>query len=905
MSATVRISLSPNKKKFINPFNHRGWLDYFAKLRPRFQYIRFLGLPSLKEQPDVLLEQLYVPIYLGLNYSSVAEMEKKDFFSLEDALTKLRLLVILGDPGSGKSTIVNYLATLFASKRNHILSDSLGHLIPIPFVLRDFSIDKNISFENLLSQFQSQPFWPKQSLTENDLHHVLESGQALILLDGLDEIGDVKKRKALRKTVFEDGISKYPTCVWVFTSRVIGYDEVPFDDFSKIDNITSDIKNIPSVSTLHLLPFNDDQIKRFITNWYTLREADQAIREESIKSLLTAISAPSINNLANNPNLLTIIALIYRVYAKLPSGRALLYDKITEAYLESIDTFRGIRETTVNIKKHILWLSNLAYDMQCKRQDTDSESQETFVPIESILETMRKYLSKSDNPEKELEYIARRSGLLLPKKPGFYNFVHLSFQEYFSALYLYECLMSFDGRNDTLESLNKLKDSIIWHESLIFLFEKLASHENISNKLFEFIFGESQDFKLPAVQLVCSLLGDFQSGLNNENKKNAAAIIVSRLSTTDNMSLLKNIDELPEEIFNDYFWSTTKSFIQKSAKKNEEISPNLLLFLQCIAKIDIKILETFIYDTVLSKLKRNQLVYLSPLAINKGPVCEKLIKHLPFSHWFKKQPSLPWSQYLLSINFDEPLFQSNRQSIINWVCIVYQLLNSLNIKSYTTIGTYHKISIDEELDKNSDLDQAVAFVIAKDQTMNKHFLLIQQLDLIFNLIGSFEIHPEIKNIYTHLLNMVQQSTHTDVKNNPLSFFYQVIHTWVSGEDNKIPQLPKKTMPNSLLPMYDILHHLSYLLLGIGTSDNWSTILKHVKLISDQQWLKKNLPFVKQSEMKKTFESIGLSLNKEKALFKSEWFKKGHPFASGLNAKPSEFKKALNTLKEEIEKKYYI
>ena len=61
------------------------------------------------------------------------------------------------------------------------------------------------------------------------LGRMLESGQALLLLDGIDEIGSVEIRSALRGAVHE-GMRRYRHCRWIITSRIVGYDEVPFED---------------------------------------------------------------------------------------------------------------------------------------------------------------------------------------------------------------------------------------------------------------------------------------------------------------------------------------------------------------------------------------------------------------------------------------------------------------------------------------------------------------------------------------------------------------------------------------------------------------------------------------------------------------------------------------------------
>ena len=69
-------------------------------------------------------------------------------------------------------------------------------------------------------------------LREDDgryLRQALAEGQAFVLLDGIDELGDRETaRKNLRSAVF-DGMARYPDCRWLLTSRIVGYDEVPFD----------------------------------------------------------------------------------------------------------------------------------------------------------------------------------------------------------------------------------------------------------------------------------------------------------------------------------------------------------------------------------------------------------------------------------------------------------------------------------------------------------------------------------------------------------------------------------------------------------------------------------------------------------------------------------------------------
>ena len=70
--------LQKTDRTVFNPFDHKGWLRYFGGLLPRFQYIRNLGLPHLKDRPDLPIEQMYVPVYLGERYFNVRDHGAKD-----------------------------------------------------------------------------------------------------------------------------------------------------------------------------------------------------------------------------------------------------------------------------------------------------------------------------------------------------------------------------------------------------------------------------------------------------------------------------------------------------------------------------------------------------------------------------------------------------------------------------------------------------------------------------------------------------------------------------------------------------------------------------------------------------------------------------------------------------------
>ena len=225
------------------------------------------------------------------------------------------------------------------------------------------------NFDGLLEAFLSREM--SAPLRDDEgrryVNRTLAEGNAFLLLDGIDEIGDRRTREDLREAVF-DGITRFPDCRWLLSSRIVGYDEVPFDSqpirpneepsrFARDSKVREEVTQPyrrarhPSmrgprdgrVATRYVAPFDDSRIAAFARNWYRQRDAAPQRAAANADHLIRAVHADdSILRLARVPNLLTMMALIHRIGATLPHGRALLYERIAEAYLESIDKFRGI-----------------------------------------------------------------------------------------------------------------------------------------------------------------------------------------------------------------------------------------------------------------------------------------------------------------------------------------------------------------------------------------------------------------------------------------------------------------------------------------------------------------------------------------------------------------------------------
>jgi hypothetical protein len=139
-----------------------------------------------------------------------------------------------------------------------------------------------------------------------------------------------------------------------------------------------------------------------------------------------------------------------------------------------------------------------------------SENEELLVDESIVLAWIKKAISSfqyqvDDKSAIEfLNWIARRSGLLLPRGNEKYAFLHLSFQEYFAAVYIQSQIEnpdwldgddepSLDPRVNQYE-LSCWSNEIGWHQTLVFLFELMSKKPGWGKRIWKYLF-ETQHCK--------------------------------------------------------------------------------------------------------------------------------------------------------------------------------------------------------------------------------------------------------------------------------------------------------------------------------------------------------------------------------------------------------------------------
>ena len=85
---------------------------------------------------------------------------------------------------------------------------------------------------------------------------LLKKGNLLFLLDGLDEVPDIVKRVEIKEWII-NALRIYKDCRFVVTCRFAGY--------------SPSVRLGETFLEMHIRPFSEDQMERFISNWYQNR----------------------------------------------------------------------------------------------------------------------------------------------------------------------------------------------------------------------------------------------------------------------------------------------------------------------------------------------------------------------------------------------------------------------------------------------------------------------------------------------------------------------------------------------------------------------------------------------------------------------------------------------------------
>lgn len=377
------------------------------------------------------LENIYVPLELKLEteFEPSQDEPKRNSsktFSIEYALNNFNNIVILGDPGSGKSTVLKYLARKVCQNR----STTYLHSDVVPVVIKGSEFAKYVqTTSKQLAEYIIDHIEKKYELL---FTKKLETGQLLVLVDGIDEINIANIRHDVVNRI-NTFIAHYPNIKIIVSSRLVGYRETRLNGF---------------FNHLKVLEFGEEQIKNFVKNWYLSiafnSDKDEQSAHNKANELYRAIEDnPSVLKMASNPLLATIIALIYYQGNSLPEKRATLYDVATSTFLEnwvkqreSKNLAKFDQDSLVEILAPISFYIHQNYSTGLIAES------ELKMRLKGELKRINPYLNLKEEKQDIrdiIEFLREDAGFLFEKGYGengepFFGFVHQTFQEYFTSI---------------------------------------------------------------------------------------------------------------------------------------------------------------------------------------------------------------------------------------------------------------------------------------------------------------------------------------------------------------------------------------------------------------------------------------------------------------------------------------
>lgn len=248
-----------------------------------------------------------------------------------------RRLVLLGDPGSGKSTVMRYLALAIARREldPHQAPplpgwDEAQAPLPILLALRSFAahLARDDSDAGLYRALRDGLDAYKGKADEL-LDAGLRGGGLLLLFDGLDELplADTAELAGRMTALLAVGelAERHPACRVIVTCRGRAF--------------TPALARALGWPVATLAPLTLGQIRHFVAAWYGALAAggqiEQGLAASLRDALLTTLAArPELASLASTPQLLTMLVAHHSAEGRPRLARARLYEQVIAASLD-------------------------------------------------------------------------------------------------------------------------------------------------------------------------------------------------------------------------------------------------------------------------------------------------------------------------------------------------------------------------------------------------------------------------------------------------------------------------------------------------------------------------------------------------------------------------------------------
>ena len=438
--------------------------QFLEDIENNFKYIQLFH-----SKQQIVLKEQYIPIQVNLEtkrkdveeffirdvefeeeskrvyaMKAMGEETQRTQVEWKEAKQKHEKIMVLADPGMGKSTLLRMEAALKAvEERLNLASNSYSELtaridnLAFPLFLRLSDLDEQSGEVIDIIPEIIQRNYPK---TAPGILHLLkqklEQGKCSLFLDALDEVP--KENRNDLKDKINRFTNNYP-CKIICTSRIVGYGGAFVDAAKEVE----------------IVPFSQKQTEEYVQTWFTNAANDIEDDSVSAEKLITELQdKPQISGLTQNPLLLSLVCSLYQTKGlELPPRKAQVYQKAVDYMLEKWSQNRNpTSQGVISTKKRLL--EDLAYHFSCQGKE--------------VFDSNELYNYRHGN-EKLIDELCEEDGIIqkLTREGEQYLFLHRTFQEYFTAAYLNRAIEK--NQRDGIALARKLFWEYDFHETLILL----------------------------------------------------------------------------------------------------------------------------------------------------------------------------------------------------------------------------------------------------------------------------------------------------------------------------------------------------------------------------------------------------------------------------------------------------
>ena len=413
-------------------------------------------------------EEIFVP-------SKDKALSSMDFFMKE----RWPKAALIGGPGTGKSTLGQYLAQvhratllgrtseLYESTPSNTEDEAtkvepLTPRLPFRVVLKYFAqwLSENPQLDSLEAHLAEQVHKStSRAISPEDIQNILCDSPCLVVFDGLDEVLEprLRNRMLARLSEFLGRADQLGADLQVLaTSRPTGYND-QFDPERFLH--------------LNLLPLSPDRVSFYARRWTGAKVRLEEERERILDTLAECQEDQQVQLLLTTPLQVTIVLLIIKDGGHPPRQREALFND----YWGTIFRREKAKAKWVIRSEESSLFDLHAYLAYLLHRRAASENITALLPEAEFYEAVQSFLRQEDrvSPDESIDARAEqlvseardRLVLLVEPQTGLFGFELRPLQEFFTAAYLAQTAQNTTQRFERFKAIARLDH---WHNVGLF-----------------------------------------------------------------------------------------------------------------------------------------------------------------------------------------------------------------------------------------------------------------------------------------------------------------------------------------------------------------------------------------------------------------------------------------------------